>query len=178
MRLAANALSTAGKIFSHAPRRKLDPFQTAPASSEYLARPRKDNKQQETGSNRVSEPDLEQKLSGDDFEEGETNHRIVSKGDVDKREAKNRRNEEKDEKTNEEKRKDRVDANQKQTATDKLNEQVSKFINRVSKVEKDKLRGRRWEGGRRGRVYVEGGLFPLRQGKFPSHQLQSEQIAC
>ena len=73
----------------------------------------------------------------------------MSKRDVDKREAKNRRNLEAENRRNEEKRNDREEANQKQPAIYKLDGRVSDLMNRVTELENGGLRGGRWVKGTR-----------------------------
>lgn len=74
------------------------------------------------------------KQKDDDEKWGEERLLEMRKRDDEKKEAKNRRNEEKEE------REEREEANGKQSAIEKLNEQVSDLINRVTKLENENRR--------------------------------------
>ena len=106
--MTANALPIAGETFYHTPR--LNPLLSETASFQKLLLKaacifnllEKATNNKETVTISVSESDLESKLLGDISKKEEADHRIVTKRDIDVWKAKNRRDEEKDEKRNEE----------------------------------------------------------------------------
>ena len=67
------------------------PFQTIPARAQHLPSPQRNPERQETVPDFISESGLKSKVPGDDSEEGEADHRIMSKRNIDKREARNLR---------------------------------------------------------------------------------------